>query len=103
MVLVATGNPKKGFRSWLVSIVNSAYMDREDDPLDRFHKGTEAAVKVLDGVSADLRAHGRMREYQADFLLYSIIDRAVSEAPEICQAYARRLRWLQDELDKKRL
>ena len=46
---------------------------RAFDPLPRGHRATEeeacgsadAAYKVLDGVRRDLKAHGRLREYQA--------------------------------------
>jgi Mg2+ and Co2+ transporter CorA len=102
MILVATGNPKKGYRDWLVSIVTSGESVKAD-PLDRFAKGTDAAVKVLDGVMADLKAHGRLREFQADFLLYSIIDRTVNEVTPICHAYAHRLTWLNEQLSTKKL
>jgi len=57
----------------------------------------------LDSIKADLKAHSRMREYQADFLLYSVLDRAVTELMPILRAYARRLRWLNDKLSHDKL
>jgi len=99
-ILVATGNPRRGYRDWLVSIVSES--DPTDKPradlLDRFPCGTTSATQVFDAVMSDLKAHGRMREYQADFLLYSIIDQSVEEVVPICRAYGYRLGWLEEQL-----
>jgi len=110
MSLLATGNPPtrakpSSARDWLLSVVNDAdQQSRADrDPLDRFSSDQTAARKVLQSVLGDLRAHKRQREYQADFLLYSIIDRAAGELTPIYNAYGRRLRWLQDRLDAGKL
>mmetsp|Transcript_37630 Transcript_37630/g.82591 ORF Transcript_37630/g.82591 Transcript_37630/m.82591 type:complete len:786 (+) Transcript_37630:170-2527(+) len=103
MFIVATGDPRKGYRDWLLTIVNSEQATHKD-PFDRFLGNSEAAAaKILDSVRADLRAHGRLREFQADFLLYSIIDRCASELIPISKAYGHRLRWLQNKLEKEQL
>lgn len=102
MCLVATGNPSRGYRDWLMSAVNTEQVERID-PLDRFKSGTQAALGVLDRVRKNLKAHGQMREYRADFLLFSILDQAARQAIPICHAYGRRLRWLQDRLDEEKL
>jgi len=81
----------------------SGHRARGEDPLDRFETDQAAAKKVLDSIREDLRLHKRQREFQADFLLYSIIDRSASELSAICNAYGRRLRWLQDRLDAGKL
>ena len=36
MFLVATGNPERGYRDWLLSLVNDQQTGRMMDPLDRF-------------------------------------------------------------------
>jgi len=103
MFLVATGNPERGYRDWLLSLVNEQQIGRALDPLDRFRSSPTAAYKVLDSIKADLKAHSRMREYQADFLLFSVLDRAVAALMPILRAYARRLRWLNEKLSQDKL
>merc|ERR1719414_1051993 len=105
MFLIATGNPPtrskpSSSRDWLLSIMDTEHTSRAD-PLNQFDTDAQAAGKILDGVRDDLQRRGRLREYQADFLLYAIIDRAASEMTPIYNAYGRRLRWLQDMLDHK--
>eukprot|EP00927_Polykrikos_kofoidii_P044650 TRINITY_DN38557_c0_g1_i1.p1 TRINITY_DN38557_c0_g1~~TRINITY_DN38557_c0_g1_i1.p1 ORF type:complete len:931 (-),score=135.94 TRINITY_DN38557_c0_g1_i1:62-2815(-) len=115
LCLLATGNPPtrsetSTSRDWLLTVINDVdrgkrsgpAMDR-DDPLDRFPSDQTAARKVLQGIREDLRAHKRQRHFQADFLLYSVIDRAASEITQICTAYGHRLRWLQNRLDSGQL
>jgi len=106
MFLIATGNPptrskRSSSRDWLISIMDTEHSSRAD-PLNRFPTDPMAAGKILDMVRDDLQRRGRLREYQADFLLYAIIDRAASEMTAIYNAYGRRLRWLQDCLDSKK-
>lgn len=104
--LLATGSPPtrskpSASRDWLLSVIGC--MDKKSggncDPLDCFATDQTAARKVLQSIRDDLKAHKRQREYQADFLLYSIIDKAASELTPIYFAYGRRLRWLQARLD----
>lgn len=102
MFLVATGSPCSGHRDWLLSFVGKPVTGIKD-PLDFFTNSPQAASNVLDFVMQDLEEHGRIREYQADFLLYTILDRAVSELGPICWAYGHRLRWMQNGLDKQKL
>eukprot|EP00928_Gymnodinium_smaydae_P014658 TRINITY_DN15399_c0_g1_i1.p1 TRINITY_DN15399_c0_g1~~TRINITY_DN15399_c0_g1_i1.p1 ORF type:complete len:965 (-),score=164.25 TRINITY_DN15399_c0_g1_i1:56-2950(-) len=105
--LLATGNPPTATRpassrDWLLTVINDVGQERgsaDRDPLDRFESDQGAARKVLQNVRDDLGSFKRQREYQADFLLYSIIDRAAGELTPIYNAYGRRLRWLQDRLD----
>lgn len=100
--LVATGNPHVGYRDWILSIVNA---EREDlpDPNDFFRNDPGAAVQVLNDVQRELEAQGRLREYRADYLLYTIIDNAVSQVMPICIAYGHRLRYLHRRLDTEKL
>lgn len=70
LFLVATGQPKKKHRDWLVSFVN-AELNERTDPLNRFCGSADAAYKVLDGVRRDLKAHGRLREYQVTRPIFS--------------------------------
>jgi len=98
MFLVATGNPQEKHRNWLISVVSKRSSSGTEDPLDFFASSHAAANQILDHVYDDLEASGRLREYQADFLLYSIIDRAVRETTPICIAYGHRVRWLEDQL-----
>lgn len=103
MFLVATGNPptrtRSSSRDWLLSILDMEHMHKAD-PLNRFSSDPGAAMKLIDDVRAELRAHGRVRENEADFLLFAIIDRAASEMTAIYNAYGRRLRFLQECLNK---
>jgi len=110
ITLLATGSPPtrskpSTSRDWLLTVINDA--DRQaradPDPLDRFTSNKTAARKVLHSIRDDLKNHKRQREYQADFLLYSIIERAAGELTPIYNAYGRRLRWLQDQLDAGQL
>jgi len=102
MYLVATGNPKGGHRDWLLSIIGER-SEGIQDPLDFFKADSDAAKSILDKVQSDLEAHGQLREYQADFLLYTVIDRAASEFMPICLAYGHRLQWLQRSLKTLKL
>jgi len=110
IALLSTGSPPTRTktsknRDWLLSVVNNdTKRARSDpDPLDRFRSDQTAARKVLGAVCDDLRMNKRQRDYQADFLLYSIIDRAASEIMPIYNAYGRRLRKLQHCLDNRKL
>jgi len=100
--LVATGNPSDKHRNWLLSVINNRTQGTED-PLDFFKSDAAAANQVLDTVYVDLESNGRIREYQADFLLYTIIDKAAKEMTPICIAYGHRLRWLQGQLHTQKL
>jgi Mg2+ and Co2+ transporter CorA len=102
MFLVATGSPSSGHRDWLLSFVGKPVAGIKD-PLDFFSNSTEAATNVLNLIKQDLESHGRMREYQSDFLLYTILDRSAHELGPICWAYGHRLRWMQNCLDKQKL
>merc|ERR1712216_221794 len=51
----------------------------------------------------DLDNHKRVREYQADFLLYSIIDKVAEQFTPIYKAYAYRLRYLQHKLESGKM
>jgi magnesium transporter len=86
----------------LISIINDAdsHAKAVRDPLDRFRSSRDAAHTILTQIREDLLAHKRLREYQADFLLFSIIDKAADELTPIYSAYGHRLRWLQDRLDR---
>jgi len=102
MCVVATGNPPtrskpSSSRDWLLSILD-AEQTHKADPLNRFECSTAAAAKVLEAVQDDLRQRRQVREFQADFLLYTIIDRCASELTHIYNAYGYRLR-LQARLD----
>jgi len=113
ITLVATGNPptRSGLsssRDWLLTIIDAGHncnsrKNRREDPLNRFRNDVGAAKKVCGSVRGDLRTGGRLREYQADFLLYAIINRAAQEMTPIYHAYGQRLRWLQDRLDAGKL
>eukprot|EP00927_Polykrikos_kofoidii_P086795 TRINITY_DN9831_c0_g1_i1.p1 TRINITY_DN9831_c0_g1~~TRINITY_DN9831_c0_g1_i1.p1 ORF type:complete len:882 (-),score=118.79 TRINITY_DN9831_c0_g1_i1:130-2775(-) len=102
MYVVASGSPNDGFRNCLLSIVCNP-VEGQRDPLDFFANRSDAAIAILDSVQADLSAHGRLREYKADFLMYTILDRAVGKMFPICLAYGHRLRWLQDRLNHEQL
>eukprot|EP00929_Paragymnodinium_shiwhaense_P075026 TRINITY_DN3836_c0_g3_i1.p1 TRINITY_DN3836_c0_g3~~TRINITY_DN3836_c0_g3_i1.p1 ORF type:complete len:934 (+),score=129.85 TRINITY_DN3836_c0_g3_i1:71-2803(+) len=106
LTLVATGNPPtrakiSNTRDWLITVVNDGSGDfrKSVDPLDRFASNQDAAKLVLDKVRDDLWSQKRQREYQADFLLYSIVDKAAHEFTPIYSSYGHRLRWLQDSLE----
>lgn len=105
---LATGNPPtsshtRTTRDWMLAIVNNPERQIREDPLDRFDCNRMAARKIIRHIKDDLISCKRQREYQADFLLYSVIHRAVSEMTPIYNAYGRRLRWMQDELDLGKL
>jgi Mg2+ and Co2+ transporter CorA len=106
MALVATGNPPtraqpSTSRDWLLSIINDSDENGKGrrDPLDCFCSNRFAARSILSLIEKDLYQRKRLREYQADFLLYSIIDKAAEQLTPIYSAYGHRLRWLQDRLD----
>jgi hypothetical protein len=85
----------------LISIINDADSNAKElsDPLDRFKTTRDAAQRILGHIYDDLLAHKRLREYEADFLLYSVISKAADEMTPIYSAYGHRLRQLQDCLD----
>eukprot|EP00929_Paragymnodinium_shiwhaense_P075025 TRINITY_DN3836_c0_g2_i1.p1 TRINITY_DN3836_c0_g2~~TRINITY_DN3836_c0_g2_i1.p1 ORF type:complete len:948 (+),score=172.12 TRINITY_DN3836_c0_g2_i1:196-3039(+) len=103
--MVATGNPPtrakiSNNRDWLITVVNDTTQTRKAvDPLDRFSSNQSAANMVLEKVRTDLWSQKRQREYQADFLLYSIVEKAAHGFTPIYRAYGVRLRWLQDSLE----
>jgi Mg2+ and Co2+ transporter CorA len=70
--------------------------EEKQDPFDRFESSPEAARAILRSIKMDLKEHKRLREYQADFLMYSIIDKAAEQLTPIYTAYGCRLRYLQD-------
>lgn len=102
MYLVATGNPMGKHRDWLLTMIGERN-EGIQDPLDFFKADRIAAVNILDKVQSDLEVHGQLREYQADFLLYTVIDRGVAEFMPICLAYGHRLQWLQRRLKVMKL
>jgi len=102
MFIVATGNPLDRHRNWLISVVNTREEGMED-PLNFFECNDSAAVKVLDDVYDDLEAGGRPREYAADFLMYTIIDRSAKQVTPICLAYGHRISWLRQQQNNLRL
>jgi len=102
MSLVATGNPPTHAapttsRDWLMTIINNA--EHKYDPLECFRTDKESAQLILESMYADVQKGKRVREYQADYLLYSIIDKAAQEMTEIYNAYGHRLRALQRKFD----
>lgn len=93
LFLIATGDLEEGHRTWLLSIVNSRE-DASEDPFAFFPSSFASANCVLDAVYADLECHGRLRGYQADFLLFAVIDRVSKCTNAIFFAYGHRLRWI---------
>jgi len=96
-VLAPTRN-SIGYRDWLLSIINTEQRRRQD-PLARFANRHSVARKLLNQVSAELRAYGEVRDHKADFLLYKIVDRAADNLSPITRAYGHRLRWLQAQAE----
>jgi len=105
MLLVATGNPADQHRNWFLSMVEEPVDVKDDfkDPLDFFQNNPAAGQKVLDSVFADLEVQGRLREYQSDFLLYTVVDKSAKEVMPICVAYGHRLKYLQECLEQQKL
>jgi len=110
LFLIVTGNPRNvnvrsgvGYRDWLLSLVNCDTADIIKDPLDCFTRDTTAATRMLDRIAQELKSHGRLREYMADFLLYTILDRSVGEMNKICLAYGYRLCWLAERLKSEKM
>merc|ERR1712032_513774 len=102
LVIVATGNPSEDHRNWTLTMVGDA--DRcMDDPLDCFRNDSAAALSILENVEQDLQTHGRFREFKADFLLWTILDRSANQTTSISLAYAHRLRWLHKQLKEMKL
>jgi len=101
LFVVATGSPSVGHRNWLLSVVGES--QAINNPLDFFKSDPAGAIRMLDDVQDDLQSHGRLREYQADFLLYTLINKSALEITPVCLAYGHRLRYLQNRLDTEKL
>lgn len=107
MSLIATGDPPTrskptSCRDWLISIIGRSDGERAD-PIDRFKSHPEAAEAILESIKQDLRSHKRLREHQADFLLYSIVDKAAEQMTPIYNAYGHRLQKLHKRYNEGKL